>query len=131
MAVVYLTGVLEDGTALADGVPQNPRASLTVTQGVSTQVLLRCVTSSGVPLPTSGVTTLTVKKRPQDGTPLVQLTGSWSAMLIGPGIAVFTFPANALTALEWGRYIYDIKLVADGATNVLVPASPFQIAPAL
>ncbi len=132
MAVVYLTGVLEDGTTQADGVPENPRATLTVTQGTTTQVVLRATTEGGVPLSSAdGTLTLTVKKRPGDEPALVQLVGSWTPFT-APGTALFTFTATSLNGLEWGRYVYDIRITSGGgAINRLIPASPFVVAPAV
>lgn len=128
MAVVYLTGVLEDGTQPRPRtLPINNRQTLTVTQGQTTQVIVKVTTTSGVPV-TSGALTLRFGQAPGDL--LGGLAGEW-APLLGPGTAVFTIQAGTLVLLNWGRYIYDIELVQSGARNFIVPASPLVLAPAV
>lgn len=131
MAVAYLTGVLEDGTPLADGVPANPRAELRVPQGGTLQVFLRATSRGGVPVsPDAGTLTLTVKKQPGNQPPLAQLAGTW-VPFTGPGVAVFTFTPSTLPGVEWGRYVYDVRLTNGGTVNFLVPASPLILQPAV
>lgn len=129
MAVIHLTGVLEDGTKPIDpSVPENPRVELALIKGTSAQLVLRSTTRSGVPITPVGTLTLTVKQKPEDEPALAHLTGTWTPML-GPGTAVFTWATSAMRDMMWGRYIYDVKLVNGSDVNVLIPASPFRLMP--
>lgn len=130
MAVVYLTGVIEDGTALAPDVPANPRSELSFTKGSSNQVVVRVVNSGGVPVPPVGSLTLTVAQKPGDFPPLAQLTGTWTPML-GPGTAVFGWAKTTMQDSAWGRYLYDIRLANGVDVNFIIPASPFRLMPAV
>lgn len=130
MAVIYLTGVVEDGTSLAASVPANPRVELALTQGSSNQVVMRVVTSGGVPVPPVGVLTLTVAQKPGDFPPLAQLTGTWTPML-GPGTAVFGWAKSTMLGNAWGRYLYDVRLSNGEEMSFVVPSSPFRLMPAI
>lgn len=129
MAVTYLTGVVEDGSPMRPStLPQNLRQSLEITQGETTQVIVRVMTSGGVPV-TEGDLMLAVAKAPGDQL-LLALPGAWVPSL-GPGTAVFTIAAGALSLAPWGRYIYDVKLTRGSAVDFIVPASPFLLQPAV
>lgn len=130
MAVVYLTGVLEDGSTPAPGVPLNPRELLAVTQSTTTQVFVRCVTRGGVPLEEGPTMTLRVKQRPGDEPALASVLGTY-APLTGPGVWVFTFLPTMFQGVQWGRYLYDVTRSDAEATNRLIQASPFLLRPAI
>jgi hypothetical protein len=131
MAVIHLIGVLEDGSKPIDpSVPENPRVELAIIKGTSAQLVLKAVTRSGVPITPVGTLTLTVKQKPEDMPPLAQLTGTWTPML-GAGTAVFAWASTHMRDVPWGRYTYDIKLVNGSEVNVLIPASPFGLMPAV
>lgn len=131
MAVIFLTGVLEDGSTLAPTVPVNPRAELAVTQGTTTQVFVRITNRAGVPVAGGSAATLRVKQRPGDGISLVQLSGVWAPLLGGPGVVVFSFTPEMFATAPWGRYVYDITLDDSGVVNKVIPASPFVLRPAV
>lgn len=131
MAVVYLTGVLEDGSTPAPDVPANPRELLAVTQGTTTQVFVRCVTRGGVPLEGGPSMILRVKQQPGDEPALAQVTGTYSP-LSGPGVWVFTFTPTMFQGVQWGRYLYDVtRSDINEGTNRLIQASPFLLRPAI
>ena len=130
MAVLYLSGVLEDGSNRSPLVPVNPRAELEVIQHTSAQIIVRVTDPANMPIPSTGVMVLTVKQKPQDEMALAQLTGSWYPLL-GPGVAMFSWVKTTMSTLPWGRYIYDVKLTVGAEVNVVIPASPFRLAPAL
>lgn len=131
MSVVHLIGVLEDGTKPIDpSVPENPRVELALTKGTSAQIVLRAVTRSGLPVVPVGTMTLTVKQKPEDYPALAQLTGTWTPML-GAGTAVFTWTTSNMRDWAWGRYVYDVKLENGSEVDVLIPASPFRLMPAV
>lgn len=131
MAVIYLTGVLEDGTTVRDpAVPVNPRVALELTQECSARIRLTVTNPAGVPVPSSGSLILTVKKRPQDIPALATVSGSWDGSF-GPGVAQFDVSPTTLRGLEWGRYCYDIRLSQGGTQNLVIPTSPLQLLPAV
>lgn len=131
MAVLYLTGVLHDGSPAIDpAVPVNPRAEIEIIQGTTNQIVCRVVNPAGAPVPPVGDLVLTVKQKPGDEPPLAQLEGTWTPLL-GPGTAVLTWPATSMRFLPWGRYVYDVRLIQGAEVNMVVPASPFRLAPAV
>ena len=131
MAVLYLWGVLEDGTTIrSPAVPANPRAELSIIQHSSAEVVLRITNPAGLPVDSTGTVMLTIKQKPQDGETLASLTGAWAPEL-GPGVARFTWLPATMNYNPWGRYIYDIKLTVGSEVNYVVPASPFRLAPAV
>lgn len=130
--VIELLGVLENGTNQLDPhVPTNPRTTLTVPQGSTVTVVLTVQDPQGVTINLAAATAvkLTMKKRPQDQPPIIQLIGS--AVPLRPNVVAFTIPIQATNRLEWGRYCYDIWMLGpDGAANQVMPVSPFVVAPA-
>lgn len=129
MAVLFLTGVMEDGTELAPTVPANPRVELAIPQGGTTQVFVRVTNRAGVPVTGEPAATLRVKQRPGDGISIAQLTGTWAPLWGGPGVVVFTFTPEMFSSVPWGRYVYDVTLDAAGVINKVIPASPFVLQP--
>lgn len=131
MAVMYLLGVLEDGvTERAFGVPVNTRQELSIIQATSAQIVLNAVNPAGVALPAVGDLVLTIKQKPQDEPALARLEGTWTPML-GAGKAIFSWSRTTMAGLPWGRYVYDVRLVNGEEVNMLIPASPFILAPAV
>jgi hypothetical protein len=131
MAVLYLSGVLEDGTTPRSPlVPVNPRTELEIIQHSSAQIIVRITNPANVPVPSTGTVVLTVKQKPQDGEALAQLAGTWVPSL-GPGVALFSWTPATMSTPPWGRYTYDIKLTVGTEVNYIVPASPFRLSPAL
>jgi len=132
MAVIYLTGVLEDGTTVrSPAVPSNPRVALELTQDCSATLRLTVVNPAGVPVPSTGTLALTIKKRPQDIPAVAIISGAWDGSA-GPGVAQFDIPPSALHGYEWGRYCYDIRLSQGAGTqNLVIPTSPLQLLPAV
>ncbi len=66
MAVLYLSGVLEDGSNRSPLVPVNPRAELEVIQHTSAQIIVRVTDPANMPISSTGTMVLTVKQKPQD-----------------------------------------------------------------
>lgn len=130
MAVLYLTGVLEDGSPRSPSVPVNPRAALSIIHRSRAQVVIRITTSAGVPIPSEGSLVLTIKQKPQDAETLAQLVGTWTPDL-GLGVAMFSWTPTTMNYSPWGRYVYDVKLTNGDAVDFVVPASPFRLEPAL
>lgn len=131
MAVIYLTGVYEDGvTPRAPWVPENVRQELALTQATSNQIIIQVSNPGGVPVAALGELILTVKQKPQDEPALARLVGTWTPML-GAGTAMFTWPRLTMDGQPWGRYVYDVKWVNGSEVNVVIPASPFRLAPAV
>lgn len=131
MAVLYLTGVLEDGTTERSPlVPTNPRTALEIIQHSTAQIVVRITNPANIPIPSTGTLTLSVKQKPQDEPALAQLAGVWTPLL-GPGVAIFSWPKTTMQTVPWGRYAYDVKLTVGTDVNVVVPLSPLHLAPAL
>ena len=131
MAVLYLAGVLFDGTRATDPkIPsENPRMSLEVIQGTSNQIVCRITNPAGDPVAPVGDVILTVKQKPQDE-PLALLEGTW-APLLGPGTAVFSWATSTMRYSPWGWYVYDVRLENGESVDVVIPASGFRLAPAV
>lgn len=124
---ILLTGVVEDGSERDPSIPQNQTQSLAFPQGETLRVVVRITNPAGVPVPSEGTPTLTVKKRPQDYPPIVALTGSWDALL-GAGAAAFDVPSATFRGIEYGRYVYDVVLVGGaGERTTAVPTSPLSL----
>lgn len=131
MAVIYLTGVYEDGvTPRAPWVPENVRQELALTQATSNQIIVQVTNPGGVPVTALGELILTVKQKPQDEPALARLVGTWTPML-GAGVALFSWTRLTMDGQAWGRYVYDVKWVNGSEVNVVVPASPFRLVPAV
>lgn len=127
MAMAFLTGVLEDGSTRGRMTPDNVRQTLAVTQGATTQVVVKIINAAGVPV-TSGDLALRVGRSPDDL--LTTLTGAWAPQL-GAGTAIFTFQPITLSDVLWGRYVYDVRLIRSGAVDFVIPASPLVLQPAI
>lgn len=131
MAVLYLAGVLFDGSPSTDpAVPLNPRMALEIIQGTSNQIVCRITNPAGVPAVPVGDLMLTVKQKPGDESALAALDGTWTPLL-GPGTAVFSWTPTTMGYSPWGRYVYDVKLVNGDDVSVIIPASSFHLAPAV
>jgi len=140
MPTFTLVGVLEDGSVRAPTVPTNPRAPLRVTQGSSVDLIVKVVTSSGVPVDlatfmgVNGRIVLTVKRHDYGvfGTPAaIQSVGTVDPLL-GPGSAKFTITPNQTRLLEPGVFAYDIWLEdGSGRREPVLPTSPFHLEPAV
>lgn len=131
MAVLYLTGVLYDGSPATDpSVPANPRMMLEVIQGTTNQIVCRIVNPMGEPVPPVGTISMRIKQKPGDEPALAYLEGTWTPLL-GPGTVVMTWPAGGMSTLPWGWYVYDVRLTKGSEMDVVVPASPFRLAPAV
>ena len=121
---IFLTGVVEDGTTRREGVPIDPRASLSVTKGSNVEIVVAVVTPGGEPVKLTGVGTellLTVKKRPTE-------TATISRLAISEGnIGTFTLVPTDTRTQTAGLYGYDVWLTKDGKRDVVVPLSPFNL----
>ncbi len=120
--IVDLTGVLEDGSPRAAGVPPNPRQTIDISIGENFTVRLRVVRSDGSVV-RDGVITWTVKKKDTDSRAIFQL----STTLDGRQEAVIMSMAPADTRnQEPGLYVYDIwhTSITSGERNPVVPLSP-------
>ena len=124
---ILLTGVVEDGSERDPSIPQNQTQSLAFPQGETLRVVVRITNPAGVPVPSEGTPTLTVKKRPQDYPPIVTLLGEWDA-LQGAGVAAFDVSSTTFRGVEFGRYVYDVVLVGGaGERTTAVPTSPLSL----
>lgn len=131
MAVFYLTGVLYDGSPSTDpSVPTNPRMALDLIYGTSNQIVCRVTNPMGDPSPPVGTLSMRVKQKPGDEPALAYMEGTWTPLL-GPGTAVFSWAPGYMANVPWGWYVYDVRLTNGSDVQMLIPASPFRLSPAV
>lgn len=124
--VVELVGVVDNGTAVAPGVPTNPRKPISHTRGGSLTVRVTVVGSDGSMVTLTGATlALTIKKKPSDYVPDISKTGA----NYGGAYSEFSLTPADTKNLEPGLYAYDVWLSKDGQRTPVVPASPFWLEP--
>lgn len=117
-----LTGVVQDGTSVAAGVPSNPRTTMEVIQGAAVTIEVTVVRPGGDAVALAGTSpTLTVKKRPQESA-ILRLVGVPSG-----NVAVFTLTSAQTRAMQPGLYGYDVWITLAGLLETVVPLSPFRI----
>lgn len=126
--ILFVTGVLDDGTPLAASVPTNPRKPLQIAQGASVEVRLNLVNNAGVrPDLTGASLALTVKKKPSDGSATFTKSGSITSTAI-----TFTIAPADTKQLSAGLYCYDVWLTdGSGNRNPVIPTSALLIEPAV
>lgn len=129
------TGVLQDGTRRAPGVPANPATTIRIQQGADTVIDVQVVDSAGVPVnmndDVSSLLALTVRTATGlqkvlslciDGTPTTPTLAS---------VRQFVIPAAATKPNKLpfgpGRYVYDVSLTLNGSRSVVLPAAAFII----
>lgn len=128
-----LTGLWPDGSTPDDtneAVQKAARAELRIPQGASARVVLSLFTPNGVPfqIAAADMLYLTVKRKPQDGSPLVKLTGA-RLVTEGKHVALFTLTPAQTKNLDFGRYVFDVWMTKDagGERNQVVKVSPFVL----
>jgi hypothetical protein len=129
MSTQYLTGVLQTGAPRAPGVPFDARHGLQVVQGETLTLIMRVLTSAGVPVPASGrAFQLTIKKNPRDIVNLTTLSGSARADL-GPEFVQFSMSPSSTVTRRPGTLCYDIwtRQASTGQRDCLVPTSPLYL----
>lgn len=117
-----LTGVLEDGTPLRPGVPENTRAHLKIPLGADVTIRVRVIYPSGAPVDLNLEGTgmlLTVKRRPNEDPPRIV-----KGAAIAQGIGIFTLQPGDMYSLTPGLYGYDVWLTIDGKREPIIPLSP-------
>ena len=130
MALVRLTGVIEDGTPpqlRSSAAPLDPRVTLQITQQTTLTVEVLILTAAGNPVDLAdAVVTLTVRKSPQD-TYALRKTG---VRLPAKGVAQFTFtPGDTLpNRVPFGWYVWILTLKnEDGSIETPIPLSPMLV----
>lgn len=119
-----LAGVLDNGMARGVGVPWSSQRTVIVTRGALTEVAVRLNVTAEFPTAeflSGGVLVLTLKKKPQDSSPIYQQI---AAVVAGGGETQFIIPASIFVAMTVGQYVYDVWFV-DGLGTVcpVVPLS--------
>jgi hypothetical protein len=118
---ISLIGVLEDGTPKREGVPINPRNTITIQQGANVTIEVKVQTPGGTFIDLGDPTTsivLSVKKKPADQPPPIQKT----ATKLG-SIATFTLLPADTKNMTPGRYIYDVWLTCASIRDAVIPLS--------
>jgi len=131
--ILYIVGVLDDGSSFRSGVPTNPRRTLHLTMGVTVQLLVQVLLPSGVVVPLDGIgdgtqrLTLTVRLKPPYDEKLIEQDA-----VVYPGGEPGQVQFN-ITAEDWarfqspGRYLWDIWLADSAHLDPVVPTSPFVV----
>ena len=121
---IELTGVLEDGSAFAAGVPTNTRKALSLPIGEDVTLLVTVMRPTGE-IVTGGLLTWTAKKLPTDSSKTFQKNKLCSAQ------TQFTLTPADTKKLEPGMYAFYIWHTAlDGKRNAVIPLSPLHLEPA-
>ena len=135
MALVYATGVVENGARRGAGVPSNPRHALRVVQSESLTIRLAVLYADGSRFVfTPGYYTVLTVRRNLNGVLLFQEKQGVLQPQLGQNVVDFTVAVADTdpTRTQSGQYAYDIWLTSPaGARDALVPTSPFILEPAI
>lgn len=133
MTVVYLTGVLNDGSAYHPSVPKDPSKTIAVYKGIGTTISLSVIYPNGSPVDlTNRRIVLTVRRSTLDDEVILQTDGSiaWGneaknkADILIAGILTRTW--------EGTKYVYDIWCLEEsGDIEVVVPTSRLFLSPSV
>ncbi len=130
--VIRLTGVIQDGTERAIGVPANPRRSIRVLDGDDLTIELTIVRPGGQPEDLSSgspVVTMRIGRKSSGGA--VASLKEKNGVLVdggGDGREDITFTAGDLEELRnVVGLVFDIFLVKSGTRNTVVPLSGFAL----
>ena len=130
MALVHITGVLEDGTKRGATVPTDVRQVLRITKTVDYTIRLTIVTSAGVASSATGHTfALSIRKTPESGALTISpaLSGT-AATTLGPNVVDFTITDVNTRNLTPGVYTYDVvRTTGSGLRDVVVPLSALYL----
>lgn len=132
---LYVTGVLDDGSAYRPGVPRNPRKTLQVVRGSKVEVEVEVVNPAGasVDLSSADVSVVfTVKTKPLLDYAVVEKVAT---KLDGGtrGRALVTIsPTDWTDEVQPGRYLWDLWIVTTSAgvrvdAQPVIPTSPFVV----
>lgn len=121
---IFLTGVLEDGTDRAAGVPNNPRTAIKVPRGTDLELVVTVVRPSGtkvnLSLPDTEMS-FSLKRR-SDEPAKVSKTAT-----LAPTQGTFTIARNDTKSVTPGLYSYDIWLRQGDQMDAVIALSPFLI----
>jgi hypothetical protein len=136
MAVVQLTGVIEDGTSpdrRSPLAPLDPRQTIEMTLGEDARVEFALYFASGVQVDLTSPgnsATLAIRKFHDDS--LAVFKGAATPVPTdGQHRADWTIPASALNPRRWdpGRYVYQVTASVAGKTSVAVGLSACILQP--
>lgn len=121
---IALVGVLEDGTPRRAGVPIDSRANLSIVKGTDVDIEVSVVTPSGSAVGMTGSDELlmTIKRRPQDGSPKLSLTGTLSG-----NKGTFSITPNDTRRFQPGLLGYDVWLTKGSKRDPVIPLSPLTL----
>jgi hypothetical protein len=125
---IYLAGLWDDGTPLAQSLAGNVRRVLQFPLGADVTVVLDVVANSGNPLTvTSATVKLTARVQPSSAPIFTPLVGV-APLPPRRGRVLFTIPNMiAKLGVSPGRYVYDIWATIGGVRNAVVSLSPMEI----
>lgn len=126
--IIKLTGRLDDGSDLTDGLPTSPAMPIKVISRTDVVIRLQVLNPQGVRYTSADFTSmqLTVREQLLGASALLKLTGaanvqnqSWD----------FTIPAASLDGAKIppGLYAYDVWAIRDTKRDVVMPLSAFHV----
>jgi hypothetical protein len=126
--IIKLTGRLDDGSDLTDGLPAWPATPIKVMSRTDVIIRLQVLNPQGVRYTSADFTSmqLTVREQLLGASALLKLTGaanvqnqSWD----------FTIPAASLDGAKIppGLYAYDVWCIRDTKRDVVMPISAFHV----
>ena len=124
--VLYLTGILEDGSSRAAGVPLVAATPIILHRGETTQVRVQIIRPSGQLVNLAQVAsdiTLTVKRFIVQQPPSLMRVG-----VMASSGATFEIEAGAMRQMQPGQYLYDVWLtLLDGTSHQVVLTSTLML----
>lgn len=125
--LLYLTGILEDGTPRSAMVPPNSRQQISVPFLSSLDIKIKVIGANAAPIPLAGKTlSITIKKKSTDQVWLIKK----SATLLpaeGHNVASFAIASSQGRAIPAGRYVYDVWMSESTVNDCIVDLSPFVV----
>lgn len=128
MAVLTLTGIVDDGSRRSPGVPLSSRKQIDVIRGTDLMVRVKLRHPDGRKVDLSAgtpVTTLTVKGHPDNDADLT-VTGVVETPA-EEAIVGFDLTAALTAGLAIGRRMYDVRHSQSGDVHAVIPLSSFVV----
>lgn len=128
MAVLILTGIIDDGSKRSPGVPRSSRKQVDIVRGVDTTLRVKLRHPDGRKVDLSSgtpVTTLTVKPHPDSDADLT-VVGAIEAPA-EEAVVAFDLTAAITANLSVGRRLFDVRHSQSGDVHAVVPLSPFVV----
>jgi hypothetical protein len=135
--VVYLTGVLDDGTPLDPSLPRNTATTVQISQHMTARFDLRVFYASGVAVDVGALASwsavLAVRRSldPCQVVPDLVIAGELPGALEGKNLIRFPLVPRDTRKLALGRYLFDVTLVSGVLRWQVVRTSALILQPGL